>query len=235
MAFNLKQNPVMMMGKHTSCQFSAGAHFTICRLPIRFQETIFSKPLYFTQPNFLIGLTGLSPGSGTRTWRAGGRSSWGRWSRTRRSFSSSSRGPTGRGASRRWTRFWTDSKLFQSGPEKVIYFRRNYSQVKWLVPHTMTVMELARLLKQRLKVAPRIDILLLVRHFDIFKLTPFQKQFGWFWFDLEPSVLFQTNLLNQVNGDTMPALLKQMGELHAQFANPDGFLYFNFFSQETLG
>ena len=50
--------------------------------------------------------------------------------------------------------------------------------MKWLVPHTMTVMELARLLKQRLKVAPRIDILLLVRHFDIFKLTPFQKQFG---------------------------------------------------------
>ena len=29
----------------------------------------------------------------------------------------------------------------------------------------MTVMELARLLKQRLKVAPRIDILLMVRHF----------------------------------------------------------------------
>ena len=59
--------------------------------------------------------------------------------------------------------------------------KRNYlttCQVKWLVPHTMTVMELARLLKQRLKVAPRIDILLLVRHFDIFKLTPFQKQFG---------------------------------------------------------
>ena len=229
MAFNLKQTPVMMIGK----QFSAAAHFRICRLPIRFQETIFSKPLYFTQPNFLIGLTGLSPGSGTRTWRAGGRSSWGRWSRTRRSFSSSSRGPTGRGASRRWTRFWTDSKLFQSGPEK-----RNYlitPQVKWLVPHTMTVMELARLLKLRLKVAPRIDILLLVRHFDIFKLTPSRNQFGWFWFDLKPSVPFQTNLLNQVNGDTMPALLKRMGELHAQFAHPDGFLYFNFFSQETLG
>ena len=123
MAFNLKQNPVMMMGKHTSCQFPAATHFRICRLPIRFQETIFSKPLYFTQPNFLIGLTGLSPGSGTRTWRAGGRSSWGRWSRTRRSFSSSSRGPTGRGASRRWTRFWTDSKLFQSGPEKEIIWQ----------------------------------------------------------------------------------------------------------------
>lgn len=46
------------------------------------------------------------------------------------------------------------------------------SQVKWLVPHTMTVVELVRLLKQRLKVAQRIDILLMVRHFDIFELTP---------------------------------------------------------------
>ena len=32
--------------------------------------------------------------------------------------------------------------------------------------HTMTVMELSRLLKQRLKVAPSIDILLMVRHFS---------------------------------------------------------------------
>ena len=39
-------------------------------------------------------------------------------------------------------------------------------QVKWLVPHTMTVMEMSRLLKQRLKVAPSIDILLMVRHFS---------------------------------------------------------------------
>ena len=54
---------------------------------------------------------------------------------------------------------------------KVIHFRVNYlkgaSQVKWLVPHTMTVMELSSLLKQRLKVAPRIDVLLMVRSRDI--------------------------------------------------------------------
>ena len=39
------------------------------------------------------------------------------------------------------------------------------SQVKWLVPHLMTVMELGRLLKQRLKLDPRLDILIMVIYF----------------------------------------------------------------------
>ena len=50
------------------------------------------------------------------------------------------------------------------------------SQVKWLVPHTMTVMELSRLLKQRLKVAPSIDILLMVRNFSDWEKR--EKQIG---------------------------------------------------------
>ena len=175
MAFNLKQNPVMMMGKHTSCQFPAATHFRICRLPIRFQETIFSKPLYFTQPNFLIGLTGLSPGSG----KGLGEQEEGVHEDVDQEPDEASHHPRevqrgeehpgdgqGSGQIRSYFKVDQKKKLFET------------SQVKWLVPHTMTVMELARLLKLRLKVAPRIDILLLVRHFDIFKLTPFQKQFG---------------------------------------------------------
>ena len=50
---------------------------------------------------------------------------------------------------------------------------------------------------------------------------------------MPPSVNY--TWIHQVNGDTMPSLLKQMGELHIRFADPDGFLYFNFFSQENLG
>ena len=48
--------------------------------------------------------------------------------------------------------------------------------MKWLVPHTMTVMELSRLLKQRLKVAPSIDILLMVRCFSDWEKR--EKQIG---------------------------------------------------------
>ena len=48
-------------------------------------------------------------------------------------------------------------------------------------------------------------------------------------------ILINLSLADQVNGDTMPALMKRMAELHSKFADPDGFLYFNFFSQETFG
>ena len=117
------------------------------------------------------------------------------------------------------------------------------SQVKWLVPHTMTVMELARLLKQRLKVAPSIDILLMVRHFSDWEKTGKAdwRETSHLALDFENAFMdkiapIEPEFLNhQVNGDTMPALLMQMSELHSKFADPDGFLYFNFFSQETFG
>ena len=65
-------------------------------------------------------------------------------------------------------------KVLDQSSTPAIQFRRNHSSLnvfdklagEVVGSHTMTVMELSRLLKQRLKVAPSIDILLMVRHFS---------------------------------------------------------------------
>lgn len=72
-------------------------------------------------------------------------------------------------------------------------------KVKWLVPHQMNVLQLATVLKQRLKLASSKEFFLLI------------------------------------DGKTIPAQLVPMTTLHEQFADPDGFLYFTYSSQESFG
>ena len=165
MAFNLKQNPVMIMGKHTSCQFSAACPLYNLSSSHQISRNYLLKTFVFYSTKFSHRPDRLEPRFRDKDLE----------SRRKEFMRTLIKNPTKlliileRSNGERsipemdkvLDRFEAISKWTRKSH---ILFRRNYSQVKWLVPHTMTVMELARLLKQRLKVAPRIDILLLVRH-----------------------------------------------------------------------
>ena len=81
----------------------------------------------------------------------------------------------------------------------------SFLQVKWLLPHEMSLAQLIGVIRQRLSVAPsdQSQLFLMVQRAAV--------------------------------GPSLPSLLTSVGSLHSSHSHTDGFLYLQYSSQQAYG